>query len=94
MTVRTLVDLVDRADVRVIQSRHRPGLTLEAVLRVSIVEQILGQELDRDLTVQIGVIGNVNRRHAALADALQDLVAPVLLSLMILHRPRGRLYQR
>src|SRR5688500_14912710 len=67
-------DVVQRADVRVIQSRDDAGFTQEALDGFGVGVEVVGQELDRDLAAQTGVSGLVDHAHAARAEARQYLV--------------------
>ena len=68
------VDLVDRADVRVIQLRDGVGFALEAPLGVRVVGGFLGQELQGDFPGQTDVFGLVDDAHAASAELAGDAV--------------------
>jgi hypothetical protein len=65
---------VDRRDVRVIQRREGLGFTLEAREAVGVVRERLGQNLDRDVAIQLRVAGAEDLAHAAFADRRGDLV--------------------
>jgi hypothetical protein len=52
-----LTDVIDRADVGMIQRRSGLSLPPEAGQRLRVAGDILGQELERDETVQPGVLG-------------------------------------
>ncbi len=69
-----LCELVDRADVRVIQRRGRPRLPLEPRQRLGILGQGIGQELERHLPAEDQVLGLVDHAHAAAPELLEDLV--------------------
>src|SRR5262249_10574980 len=69
-----LVDVVDRADVRVVQGGGGPGLAAEALQRVAVVGVPFGQELEGHVPAEPGVLGPVDHAHAAAAEALQDAV--------------------
>ena len=69
-----LVDLVDRADVRMVQRRRHPGFAQEA-LRAGPIEAVLGaQELERDRAMQLDVLGLEDDAHAAGAERFEDAV--------------------
>ena len=67
-------DVVERADVRVIEVRDDPRFALEALDRVGVGVRFVGQELDRDLPAEPRVFRFVDDAHAAGAEARQDLV--------------------
>ncbi|MEX1246452.1 MAG: hypothetical protein WEB59_16690 [Thermoanaerobaculia bacterium] len=72
-TVFGLTDLVDRADVGVIQSRRCSGFSQEASLGSFFPAKIGRQKLEGDKAVQPQVSGLVDHPHAALADSFEDL---------------------
>ena len=67
---RTLVlaDVVERADVRVVQRRGRAGFAPEPIKGVPVAGQIGGQELEGHAPAQPGVLGLVNNTHTAAAN--------------------------
>ena len=65
---------MDRRDVRVIQRRESLGFTLEAREPISVVRERLGQDLDRDVAIQLRVAGPINLPHAPFADAGDNFV--------------------
>ena len=67
-------DVVERADVRVVQRRGRPGLTLEPFERRRIGRELRRQKFDRDLTAEPRVLGAINDTHPALPDLVEDAV--------------------
>ncbi len=73
LTVR-FVDLVNRADIRVIERRGGEGFPLEAFASRGIILQLLGQELQRDMTAQLQVLGLVDDAHAAATQHPEYLV--------------------
>jgi hypothetical protein len=69
-----LVDVVDRADVGVVEGGAGLGLALEPLQGDGVAEELLGQELQRDGPVEAGVLGLVDDTHAAAANLLEDAV--------------------
>ena len=69
-----LPDLIDGADVRVIQGRGGPGLALEALQRRRVFFQLSGQELQSDVPAEVEVFSFVHHTHAAAAKLVQDAV--------------------
>ena len=67
-------DLVNRADVRMIERRGRARLEPEALGGLRVALQIVRQELQRDVPAQRQVLGLVDDAHAAGPDAVQDPV--------------------
>ena len=62
------VDLIDRADIWMVECGCRPGLVDEAFCRFSVTAQVSGKYLDRYHTVEIDVTGLVDYAHSAFAD--------------------------
>ena len=69
-----LADVVDRADVRMVQRRGDARLAPEAFERLGVRGQIARQELQRDLTAEPDVFRAVDDAHAAAADAFENPV--------------------
>ena len=69
-----LVDVVDRADVGVVQGGGGAGLAPEPLQALGILGILLGQELQGDAAAEAGVLGLVDDPHAAAAQWLQDAV--------------------
>jgi hypothetical protein len=74
LAVAGLVDLVDGADVRMIQGRRSLGLVKESLLRRVVAGQVRRQELDGDLTPQARVSGRIDDAHAAVPEFGEDVV--------------------
>ncbi len=62
-----LADVVERADVRVIEGADRLGFALEAFAAIGIRGRRIGQDLDRDGAIQPAVPRAVDLAHAARA---------------------------
>ena len=69
-----LADVVDGADVRMIQGRGRLRLTLEALAGCRVFEVGLGKELQGHMAVKACVLGLVDDAHAPAAQFLDDAV--------------------
>src|SRR5262249_4243322 len=67
-------EIVDRENVRVGERRDRARLALEAVERVGVGGDTLGEDLDRDVALQLRVSGAPDFAHAARAERREDLV--------------------
>jgi hypothetical protein len=67
-------DLVDRADVGVVQRRRRPRLLHEPVAGLRVAPDLGRDELDRDGPAERDVARPVDHPHPAAADPVQDLV--------------------
>ncbi len=62
-----LVDLVDRADVGMVEGRGRLGLLPKPLLGCLVAGQVRREELDGDLSLQARVVRRVHDPHAAVA---------------------------
>ena len=67
-------DVVQRADVRVVQAGDGLRFALEALLHLGVVGEVRRQDLDRDRAVQPRVGGLVDLAHAAGAEGAGDFV--------------------
>jgi hypothetical protein len=74
MAAGVLSDIVNRADMRMIEGRGGAGLALEPFDRTRIPRQFLGEEFQRDGTSQARVFGPVDDAHAALTQLFQDVI--------------------
>src|SRR6266852_1170930 len=66
-----LVNLVDRADVRVVQGGRSLGLPLKTAESLCVVGEFVGKELQGDVTTELQVFGLVDHAHAPTADLAQ-----------------------
>ena len=69
-----LTDVVDGADVRMIQRGCRLRLTLETAQSLRVSGNLLGQEFQSDETMEPGVFGLIDHTHAAAAQLFNDAV--------------------
>ena len=69
-----LADLVDGADVGMIEGGGRAGFTAESLEGLRILGHVIGQKLKGDKTVQVRVFGLVHHAHAAAAQLLDDSI--------------------
>ena len=72
--VGALVDLVDRADVRMIERRNRACFDQQALLGLLVLEQRQRQELQGDGAFEARVFGLVDLAHPSRAEEGQDAV--------------------
>ena len=70
-----LLDAVDGGDVRVVEAGEDLRLPLEPGEAVRISREGVGEDLQRDLAVELGVGGLPDLPHAALAQQGGDVVA-------------------
>ena len=66
-----LADFVDRADVRMVERGGGPGFSHQSGARGLIVEA-RGQNLDRDVSVELFVPGEVDLAHPSGAELVED----------------------
>jgi len=69
-----LGDLINRADIGVIQSRSGTGLASEALQNPRVVGDQLREKLQRDETTEFSVLGLVDHTHPAAAQLLDNAV--------------------
>src|SRR5215217_7072864 len=68
------IDVVDGANVGMIQSRSGSSLTLETFQGCAVGNVIFGDELERHSTAQADILGFVNDTHTTAAKFLEDAV--------------------
>lgn len=73
MTIN-LLDLVDCADVRMVQGRGSPGLAAKAFQCLGIVGEFLGKELQGHVPTELDVFRLVHHAHASAANPADDAV--------------------
>ena len=69
-----LANVVNGADVGMVQRRSRLRLALKAAERLGIPGHFIGQKLERDKAVQARVFGFVNHTHPAAAQLVDNAV--------------------
>ena len=69
-----LADVMNGADVGMIQRGGGPSLPLEPAQRLPVASQFVRQELQRDEATEPGVLRLVHDAHAAAAELLDDAV--------------------
>jgi hypothetical protein len=67
-------DLIDRANIGVIDGGRSLRFTLEAVHGCAIAGHVFGQELQRNFTLQLQVFGAVHHAHATAAELLDNAI--------------------
>ena len=72
--VLALADLVDGADVRVVEDGGGLGLVDEALAGLGVVDELRGQELEGDGAAELEVVGLVDDAHAAAADLAEEAI--------------------
>ena len=66
--------IINADDVGVVQSGNGSGFLLEALAARGVASEIIGQDFDRDFTIEARVAGLVDLAHPARADGLEDFV--------------------
>ena len=66
----------DGGDVGVIERFQQPGLALEAGHSFGIARECFGKELERNLAVQVEVVGHLDFAHASAAKLFTDSIVP------------------
>src|SRR6266545_2930051 len=69
-----LSDLINRADIRMVESRGGLRLALKPLQRLTILGKGFGQELNGDEAMQPQVLGLVDHTHAPGTQSFQDAV--------------------
>jgi len=69
-----LIDVVDRADVRVVERRCRAGFLSKAVQGVRILGQFPAQKLQGNEPAELRILGLIHDSHSAAADSLDDSI--------------------
>ena len=57
-----------------VQGRQGAGLAVEAGQALGVLGEMVGQDLERHLAAQLGVLGQVDGAHAAFAEFAEDFV--------------------
>ena len=69
-----VVDVVDRADVGVLERGRRPSLPLEPLQGLRVRGDVLGKKLQGDPAAEPEVLGQIHDAHSAGAQLLQDSI--------------------
>ena len=69
-------ELVDRQDIRMVERGGRQRFLLEAAHAASVIAEHGGQELDGNLAIEAGVLGEIDLAHSASAQKLGNSVVP------------------
>src|ERR1022692_1356212 len=73
--VIVLADVVNGADVGVVESGGGASFTSETFQGLRVLRNVIGQELERNETTQFGVLGLVDYAHTAAAEFFDDAIA-------------------
>ena len=82
-------DVVDDADVWVVEGGNRARLTFEALAKLGALRDVRGQNLDGDRTIEPRVSGLVDFTHSAGADRRDHLVVAKTCAALERHVWRG-----
>jgi hypothetical protein len=69
-----LINVIDRANVGMVQSGRGARLALKTFERLAIAGQFIGQEFKGDPAAELYILGFVDHTHAPAAQLLQDAV--------------------
>ena len=69
-----LFDIVNRADVEVVEGGGETRFTPEAIAGFAIVEQIVRKKLQRNAAAKLRILRSVDDPHATLAQFFQDAI--------------------
>lgn len=72
--VVVVVDLINGANIGVVEGGSGAGFTEEAIAHLGIVSNFGRKEFESGETLEAGVFGFIDDAHAALSDALEDAV--------------------
>src|SRR5204862_5411707 len=74
-TVLVHADVEHLDDIRVIEPGGEASLAREALAHLVIPGEVVGEQLDRDLAVELEVAGAIDRGHPSVAEPVLELVA-------------------
>src|SRR5579859_2099557 len=69
-----LVNVVNSADVGVIEGTRGLRFPLESLQSVMVLRELFRQELERDKAAELGVLGLIHHAHPAAPELLHDAV--------------------
>ena len=69
-----VADIVERADVRMIQTRHGVRFALHALPQLCIANQIGAQDFDGYITTEFGIARQIHLTHTARAELRADFI--------------------
>ena len=69
-----LLQPVKGGDIRMVQGHEKLSFPLESRKAFLVLGKRLGQDVDGDVTTELGVPGAIDLAHATLADKLEDFV--------------------
>jgi len=69
-----MTDVVERADVGVVERRDRLRLALEAVAELRVLRELGGKDFDRDAAIESGITRAIHLAHATGSDRRDDFI--------------------
>jgi hypothetical protein len=69
-------NVVKRADVRMVETRHCSGFTFESLPQFRVCGHMIGQNFNRDDSIQASVASAIDLSHPARAKRGEDFVGP------------------
>ena len=73
-------DIVERADIGVVQRGHSAGFALEAGAQIFALGDVFGQDFDGDGAVETGVASFVHLAHASRSNGGEDFIGTELVA--------------
>ena len=80
------LEAVDGGDVLVIELGKEPRFSLETFQAPLVSCECLGEDLDRNIAIELCIACSINLAHPAFADGLDDFVVVELLTRSKRHR--------
>jgi hypothetical protein len=74
VNVADVSDLVNRDDIRMIETGCGPGLLIEPVKACRITDRPIGQQLERDAATEACISGAIDNTHSTLTEFVLDKV--------------------
>ena len=69
-----LLEAMDRRNVGMIQGSQQPRLPVESLETLLVSRELVREALDRHLTIQLGVLGEIDHAHPAATDLANHLI--------------------
>ena len=76
MSALLLADVIESADVGVLQAGDSVCFALEPLAQLGVITQMTGQDLDGNKTIQARVASFIHLAHASRADLGENLIRP------------------
>src|SRR5581483_393884 len=69
-----VINIVNDADIGVVQLRGSPRFALETLHRLAVVQKLLRNEFEGNVTAEAGVLGFIDNSHTAAAEFSDDSI--------------------